>query len=1087
MAELVDDLAQLSSIDDSVVMATLKTRHEKDEIYTKNGAVLIAINPYKTIHLYDDGKLAQYKGSMSLESEPPHIFAVSATAHRAMISNGVNQALVISGESGAGKTESARFILQYLRYVSNASHGLEEKVYKSQPITEAFGCAKTVRNDNSSRFGKFLKLYFDKSARIKGASLSTYLLEKSRITHIGNGERAYHIFYELLRGMSAAELKGIQLSSSDSKSYSYLKHGDPVPAKHDAHGLAELKEALTAQNVSDAEQKEYWQLMAGVMLLGNVTFDPAKTESAQILSSSMQYLKDAEQVLGLQPDSVGKALTKRKIKAGAEFVDQDLKLDAANDGRDALSKAIYSKLFDYLIVQINQALAAGEEVIDESKASIIGVVDIFGFEVFEVNSLEQLCINFTNEKLQALFTATVFEQTLQAYKADGIDADEITYVDNKALIAIFEVPNTGLWNLLSEECMVPKGSDKGFTEKLHDAQAKGSALSIVKGASRSDGFQVEHFAGRVTYKTTNWLDKNKDPLSGDLVILMQFSNNSVLKRLFEDTSKPEAGGKGAKFKSTKFKGVVDTFRTQLTSLYDVLQASQLHFIRCFKPNDRKSADVWDESTVSRQLHTSGVLDALRVARTGYPDRMTYAEFASYFGDVAKIPRGDTRSPREKTAAICANMQVTPKQHKLGRERIFMALGVLDGLKTKRTERMAKVVIKLQAGARAMKARKLARQLREIRLKAQKAMETAAAGTDIPALAAAIAAAKSAGVHLAPKGKAAVDKAEATLARLKQEEAERLAATQALEKAMAGFDMAALAAAIAMASKVKGVDAVLMQKAQTAHAKLVEEERLRKEEEERLKKMAAEQKAAEEKRLAEERKKRQEEEENRRKAESKAEADAKAKAEADKKAALMNADKAAVERAKKEKEEAERAAIQAEQNAIQAEEELRARAIKELARRKITFKSEASDVLEYAVYLGMDLNIDLDFLWIADEALQAEDPEGWDQAESPNGDMYYIHTITQQVLWQHPLDYSYQQRYLAAKGQEHDADILNPKQYGAPSAPSAGSSMPTAPPPALRWALGHLCRTSLTRQGISRRRWRRSGTTFGRLSSRTASA
>jgi len=744
MAELVDDLAQLSSIDDSVVMATLKTRHEKDEIYTKNGAVLIAINPYKTIHLYDDGKLAQYKGSMSLESEPPHIFAVSATAHRAMISNGVNQALVISGESGAGKTESARFILQYLRYVSNASHGLEEKVYKSQPITEAFGCAKTVRNDNSSRFGKFLKLYFDKSARIKGASLSTYLLEKSRITHIGNGERAYHIFYELLRGMSAAELKGIQLSSSDSKSYSYLKHGDPVPAKHDAHGLAELKEALTAQNVSDAEQKEYWQLMAGVMLLGNVTFDPAKTESAQILSSSMQYLKDAEQVLGLQPDSVGKALTKRKIKAGAEFVDQDLKLDAANDGRDALSKAIYSKLFDYLIVQINQALAAGEEVIDESKASIIGVVDIFGFEVFEVNSLEQLCINFTNEKLQALFTATVFEQTLQAYKADGIDADEITYVDNKALIAIFEVPNTGLWNLLSEECMVPKGSDKGFTEKLHDAQAKGSALSIVKGASRSDGFQVEHFAGRVTYKTTNWLDKNKDPLSGDLVILMQFSNNSVLKRLFEDTSKPEAGGKGAKFKSTKFKGVVDTFRTQLTSLYDVLQASQLHFIRCFKPNDRKSADVWDESTVSRQLHTSGVLDALRVARTGYPDRMTYAEFASYFGDVAKIPRGDTRSPREKTAAICANMQVTPKQHKLGRERIFMALGVLDGLKTKRTERMAKVVIKLQAGARAMKARKLARQLREIRLKAQKAMETAAAGTDIPALAAAIAAAKSAG-------------------------------------------------------------------------------------------------------------------------------------------------------------------------------------------------------------------------------------------------------------------------------------------------------------------------------------------------------
>ncbi len=501
-------------------------------------------------------------------------------------------------------------------------------------------------------------------------------------------------------------------------------------------------------------------------------------------------------------------------------------------------------------------------------------------------------------------------------------------------ISLFEVPNIGLWPLLSEECMVPKGSDKGFTEKLHDAQAKGSALTVVKGSGRSDGFQIEHFAGRVTYKTVGWLDKNKDPLNGDLVVLMQFSDNTVLKRLFEEQA-PPAGGKGAKFKSSKFKGVVDTFRTQLTELYDVLQKSQLHFVRCFKPNDRKAADAWDDAVVSRQLHTSGVLDALRVARTGYPDRMPFSEFASYFGDVAGIARGDSRPPKDLAAAILVNMQVTPKQFKMGKERVFLALGVLDNLKTKRTERMAKVVIKLQSAARGLAARLKARVLRESRLKAQQAMESAAAGTDIAALQAAIGAAKSAGVGLSPKGAMALAQAERALASLKQQEAERAAATQALEKAMAGFDMAALAAAIATASKVKGLDASLLAKAQTAHAKLVEEERLRKEEEERLKRVAAAEKAAAEKKLAEERKKRQEEEEARRKAEAKAEVEAKAAAAAAKAAAAANAEAAAEQKKLQEQEEAE-------QRAIQAEEELRARTLDELQRRKVAFLSGALD-------------------------------------------------------------------------------------------------------------------------------------------------
>ena len=303
MAQQTDfeDLAKLPSIDATVVSQTLEQRHAKDLIYTKNGAVLIAINPYKDVGVSAEHHLERYKSSMALENEPPHIFCVAAITHRALISEGSHQAVVISGESGAGKTESARYILQYLRHVSNASRELEKRVTKSQPITEAFGCAKTMRNDNSSRFGKFLKLYFDKSAKIKGAALSTYLLEKSRITHVGDGERAYHIFYVLLQGLSSSELSSLKLPSSNLKGYSYLGRGDQRAEKHDKQGLAEVREAFAAQSIAPEEQFGYWSLIAGILLLGNLQFDPSKPESAHITSSSQQALTDCESILGLQP------------------------------------------------------------------------------------------------------------------------------------------------------------------------------------------------------------------------------------------------------------------------------------------------------------------------------------------------------------------------------------------------------------------------------------------------------------------------------------------------------------------------------------------------------------------------------------------------------------------------------------------------------------------------------------------------------------------------------------------------------------------------------------------------------------------
>ena len=902
----------------------------------------------------------------------------------------------------------------------------------------------------SSRFGKFLKLYFDKSAKIRGASLATYLLEKSRVTHIGQGERAYHVFYNLLRGLPAGELSKLHLASSKTTDYMYLAHGDPNPAKHDVSAWEEVQKGLDAQGISKEERWNWWQMVAAILLLGNVRFDDGKPDNACVTAQSKKSLVDCEAVLGLQAGTFEKALTKRKIKAGAEFVEQDLKLSQANDGRDALSKGIYSRLFDYLILKINEALAAGSTPVPEKEARIIGIVDIFGFEVFKTNSLEQLCINFANEKLQALFTKSVFEETLKAYEQDGISADEITYTDNKELISLFDTPQTGLWSLLSEECMVPKGSDTGFTDKLHEQQTKGSPLTAVKGLSRSAGFQMAHFAGQVTYSTVGWLDKNKDPLSGDLLVLMQFSDNDVLRHLF--TEEQAAPGAKQKIKSNKFKGVVDTFRTQLSELYNVLDASHTHFIRCFKPNDAKAADTWSDEVVSRQLHTSGVLDALRVARTGYPDRMPFEEFANTFADVAGYNRGSTVPPKDQCVGVLQKLEIPAGKFQLGKTRVFLSLGVLDELKTKRTARMAKVCLRIQKIARGMSARKRARSMRHAIYDALLAMDAATKGDNIPELKAAIETARAAGAARLPSGSSKVKAAQARLAELEKQAAARKAATEGLTAAMNGFDINLLRTALQAAGQT-GVDPELLATAQSRLQGLEEEERRRKEEEKRLaaleaaKKAAAEeaektrleeQARAEERRLAEERKRREEEEAKRRIAE-----DAQKSADAKAKVALAEQQKARDAAAAQEAEL--EAAQRAEQQAIWEEEQLRNEVLEEVLRRGIQFRSEPADVLEYAVYLGMDLKEDIELLTIADEALQADDPEGWEQAESPNGDTYYIHAVTQQVLWQHPLDYSYQQKYLNAKDGITDPESSKEREAPAPRPSAPAPPKPAAPP------------------------------------------
>ena len=665
---------------------------------------------------------------------------------------------------------------------------------------------------------------------------------------------------------------------------------------------------------------------------------------------------------------------------------------------------------------------------------VIGVVDIFGFEVFKNNSLEQLCINFANEKLQALFTKCVFKETIAAYAAEGIQADEITFKDNKDLIEMFEQPKTGMWAVLNEECVVPKGTDKGFTEKLLDAHKKNAeVIATVKGKSAGEGFCIKHFAGDVTYSTGSWLNKNKDPLNGDLMVLMQFSENSVLKELFMAEAAPS--GVGGKFKSNKFKGIITAFCTGLEQLYTVLDSSALHFVRCFKPNDAKKGGEWVDDVVTRQLHTSGVLDALRVARTGYPDRMPFEEFNGMYSFVGGMAKG-SGDQKAKCADLCAKLKLTGKEFKLGREKIFLALGVKGNLNALRNQAMAGVAGKLQAAARGMNARGKVRVMREAREEKCEEMVDACHGDDIELLRKAINAAKAIGVGKSKfdePGKRAIAGAAERLAELEKLAAARKVAELALTKLVEGKilhtgtaaaldgEVATIKAAIAAARDI-GVNAEAVAAGEGKLKRLLDEQTRRAEEEQRRKEeelrlaQLKESKAreAEEKRMEEERRKREAAAAAKVLADTAAAAGAKDAAAAAVVQAAKDAEKNAEMADKRKAADEVREAEEAEQRALEEEEQLRLKVLAELQTSGTVFRSAPEDVLEYAVYLGMQLDEDKELLWIADQALQAEDPEGWSQCESPNGDLYYVNQVTMQVLWQHPLDYQYQQTYLEEK-------------------------------------------------------------------------
>ncbi|XP_059291538.1 myosin-11-like, partial [Lycium ferocissimum] len=491
----VDDMTKLSYLHEPGVLQNLATRYQLNEIYTYTGSILIAINPFQKLpHLYDRHMMEQYKGA-PLGELSPHVFAIADAAYRQMINEGKSNSILVSGESGAGKTETTKMLMQYLAYLggrrSTEGRTVEQQVLESNPVLEAFGNAKTVRNNNSSRFGKFVEIQFDKNGRISGAAIRTYLLERSRVCQVSDPERNYHCFY-LLCAAPPEEVEKYKLG--DPKSFHYLNQSScyNLVGVSDAQDYLATRRAMDIVGISEKEQEAIFRVVASVLHLGNLQFAKGKEIDSSVLKDdkSKFHLQTVAELLMCDLKDLEDALLKRVMVTPEEVIKRCLDPDAATVSRDGLAKTIYSRLFDWLVDKINNSIGQ-----DANSKSLIGVLDIYGFESFKTNSFEQFCINFTNEKLQQHFNQHVFKMEQEEYTREEIDWSYIEFVDNQDVLDLIEKKPGGIIALLDEACMFPKSTHETFSQKLYQT-FKAHKRFIKPKLSRTD-FTIAHYAGEV--------------------------------------------------------------------------------------------------------------------------------------------------------------------------------------------------------------------------------------------------------------------------------------------------------------------------------------------------------------------------------------------------------------------------------------------------------------------------------------------------------------------------------------------------------------------------------------------------------------
>ncbi|XP_040028053.2 unconventional myosin-VIIa [Gasterosteus aculeatus] len=716
--EGVDDMIKLGDMNEAGLLRNLLLRHKRDIIYTYTGSVLVAVNPYQAYPLYSVDQVQMYHGRQ-LGELPPHIYAIAESAYGNMTRNLRNQCCIISGESGAGKTESTKLILQYLAAVSGElSHQqIEEQILQSNPILEAFGNAKTIRNDNSSRFGKYLEIFFNKDGVIEGARVEQYLLEKSRVCHQAPHERNYHMFYCMLAGVTAEEKK--TLSLGDAKEYTFLSKGDTVDCegRDDAKDYKIICSAMKVLTFSESQCQEILKLLAAILHLGNICFK-ANTQNNLETSevSKSQHFSIAASILEVHKSSLASSLTHRSFMTNRERVTKPLSAEQASDSRDAFVKAIYNKLFVWIVGKINNVIY--KKLANNPKSSFlsIGLLDIFGFENFKTNSFEQLCINFANEKLQQFFVGHIFKLEQKEYRKEDIVWNKIRFSDNQNILDVLAVKPCNLLALIDEESHFPKGSDLTMLNKMNQ-QHSGNKSYIASKSEHHTDFGIRHFAGVVHYDSKGFLEKNRDAVSFDIIKMVDLTTNKLLHQIFETELSTNVGKIGNNSKvimtpknslraqSDSRKQVTTLsaqFRQSLDSLMKALSACQPFFIRCFKPNNEKQSKVFDRELCMRQLRYSGMMDTIRIRKLGYPIRHTFVEFLHRYRVLLKTTVCD---PKTETAAacceaICQTAIEGADEWKIGRTKIFLRDAhdaVLERLREQRLGKIALVIQRVMLG------------------------------------------------------------------------------------------------------------------------------------------------------------------------------------------------------------------------------------------------------------------------------------------------------------------------------------------------------------------------------------------------------
>ncbi|KAG0604572.1 hypothetical protein M758_10G181000 [Ceratodon purpureus] len=690
----VDDMTKLAYLHEPGVLYNLASRYELDEIYTYTGNILIAINPFvKLPHLYNSHMMEQYRGA-PLGELSPHVFAVADASYRAMITEKKSQSILVSGESGAGKTETTKLIMQYLAYMGGRANTdgrtVEQQVLESNPLLEAFGNAKTVRNDNSSRFGKFVEIQFDRSGRISGAAVRTYLLERSRVVQIADPERNYHCFYQLCASPEDSE----RYKLGDARSFHYLNQSDcfELNGVSNAREYVKTRRAMDVVGINPEEQEAIFRVVASVLHLGNIDFVAGSDSDSSKLkdAKSKFHLEAAAELLQCEPKGLLDSLCTRVLVTRDGNITMTLNMDQATVNRDTLAKTIYSRLFDWLVDKVNRSIGQ-----DPDSPFLVGVLDIYGFESFKFNSFEQFCINLANEKLQQHFNQHVFKMEQDEYTKEAINWSYIEFVDNQDVLDLIEKKPSGIIALLDEACMFPKSTNETFATKLFQQYRNHKRLSKPK-LARTD-FTINHYAGDVTYQTELFLDKNKDYVVAEHQSLLGSSTCPFVAGLF-----PKSADEGSK-SSYKFSSIGTRFKQQLGALMETLNTTEPHYIRCVKPNMLNKPGRFENQNVIQQLRCGGVLEAIRISCAGYPTRRTFYEFLDRFGMLA--PEVLEGNYDEKMAAETLLTKMSLKNYQLGQTKVFLRSGQMAELDAKRAEMLNNAARTIQRQVRTFLARR----------------------------------------------------------------------------------------------------------------------------------------------------------------------------------------------------------------------------------------------------------------------------------------------------------------------------------------------------------------------------------------------